>query len=232
MTGTKPRDPEDPEAAHLVGIQPSWRELTFAADVLQVIWQSPDSSWERIIERLRDAAGPSKIDDNVSLLKKLDFVDAEHRLTPTGVILAENYSPPPTSAVTNDVELGEKESLSDIEQTVFRKQLFEYDWLPMLAVLNQVSTERVLHTTDQNRASSYVDRLGHLADYDVDWSPDTKMQKARTHFNWAHDVGLTSINDEGFFELTPRGEETNGRLRHLHHPDWKQPSEQRSLDEV
>lgn len=232
MSGRISRDPADPDAAHLAGIQPTWRDLTFATEVLQVIWQSPGVPWETINDGLREAGGPSKIDDNVSLLKKLDLIDSGHRLTPTGVILAENFSPPATAAGSNRVQLNEKDRLSDIEQTVFRKQLFEYDWLPMLAILNQVSAERVPPTADQNRASSYVDRLSHLGDYDADWRPDTKMQKARTHFDWAHDLGLISIDEEGVFELTPRGEATNDRLRHLHHPDWDQPSEQQSLNEV
>lgn len=226
------RTPSDPNAAHLSGIQPTWRNLAFTAAVLQVIWHSPEGPWETINARLREATGQSKIDDNVSLLKKLDFIDVEHRLTPSGVILAENYSPPPTTSGTDGVELDDKVRLSDIEQTVFQKQLFEYDWLPMLAVLNQVSTERVPPFVHQTRASSFVNRLSHLADYDADWSPDTKMQKARTHFNWARDLELTSINDEEHLELTPRGKATNDRLRHLHHPEWDQPSEQRSLDDV
>lgn len=232
MTGRPSRDPEDPSAAHLVGIQPTWRNLEFTADVLQVIWRSPGIPWETINDQLRETAGANKIDDNVSLLKKLDMIDEEHRLTPVGVILAESYSPPATAAGTNSVTLGEKCSLSDVELTVFRKQLFEYDWLPMLAVLNQVSTELVPHSADQNRATSFVDRLSHLADYDANWSLDTKKQKARTHFHWARDLKLLSIDDEECFELTARGEATNDRLRYLHHPDWGQPSEQRSLDEV
>lgn len=232
MPGTRKRDPGDPDAAHLAGIQPTWRDLTFTTGVLQVIWQSPEKPWESIIDQLREGAGANKIDDNVSLLKKLDLIDSEHRLTPSGVTLAEGYSPPATAAGSTGVLLDEKDRLSDVEQTLFRTQLFEYDWLPILAVLNQVSTERVPPATSENRASSYVDRLSHLTDYDADWQPDTKKQKARTHFVWARDLGLITLNDEGSFELTPRGKATNDRLRHLHHPDWDQPSEQQSLSEA
>ena len=232
MPGRRTGDPTDPDAAHLAGPQPTWRDLTFTAGVLQVIWQSPGTPWESIVDRLRETAGTNKIDDNVSLLKKLDLIDGGHQLTPSGVILAEGYSPPATAAGSAGVLLDEKDRLSDIEQTVFRTKLFEFDWLPMLAVLNQVLTERVQPATGKNRASSFVDRLSHLADYHADWQPDTKKQKARTHFDWARDLGLIAINDEDRFELTPRGEATNDRLRHLHHPDWDQPSVQRSLDDV
>jgi hypothetical protein len=196
------------------------------------MWQSPGTSWESVVDRLREAAGANKIDDNVSLLKKMDLIDAEHRLTPSGVTLAEGYSPPATAAGSAGVLLDEKDRLSDIEQAAFRTILFEYDWVPMLAVLNQVSTERVPPATGENRASSFVDRLCHLADYHADWQPDTEKQKARTHFDWARDIGLIAIDNEDKFELTPRGMATNDRLRHLHHPDWDQPSVQRSLDEV
>lgn len=232
MPGSRTRDAADPDAAHLAGVQPTWRDLTFTAGVLQVIWRSPGIPWESVIDRLRDEAGANKIDDNVSLLKKLDLIDAEHRLTPSGVTLAEGYAPPATAAGSAGVLLDEKDRLSDVEQAVFRTQLFEYDWLPMLAVLNQVSTERVPPATTENRASSFVGRLIHLTDYDADWQLDTKKQKARTHFEWAQDLGFIAINDEDFFELMPRGMATNDRLRHLHHPDWDQPSEQRSLTEA
>ncbi|MXR21411.1 hypothetical protein [Halobacterium bonnevillei] len=222
-------DPEASDSPHITGIQPTARFLEFAAEVLRLRWQHPDTKWDTLAGRISDAGiGKSKVKRVPKFLNKIGCLDQDKSLTGSGAAIAETVRLGPQHT-GNEASIGNKPYLTDAEQAMFRQQLFEHDWLPMLAVLNQVSVGDVTADFGGERADNFVDRLTHLTGYDESWGRGTKDTKSRVHFDWAERVGLIEETKTGTLELTPLGSATNTRLQHLHHPDWPQSPEQGEL---
>lgn len=213
-------DPTAPDSPHLEGIQPTWRDLGFVCEVLNVVWERRSYSWNEIESKLHGRAGESKIQNTVSFLKKLDLLDSEYRIHINGIWLANNFEPAPQSTISQGIQLGSKEILSDTERTIFRQLLFQYDTLPMLATIDLVSSETVSDKETEDRAVRYQERVEHLDKYDGGWSTGTWKKKAQAHFEWAKQLDLARVDQKEELELTQMGEVLDQSLSHLYHPDW------------
>lgn len=213
-------DPTAPDTPHLEGVQPTWRDLGFACELTHVVWERRQTPWSQIEPKLYGRAGENKISQTIVLLKKLDILDKEYRVSINGVWLANNFKSTPQTTISQGIELGTKDDLSEVEQTIFCQILFQYDCLPMLAALDLISTQSISDKETEKRALSFKGHVSHLEKYDSEWEIGTWKKKSQVHFEWAKRTGLASANDQGNLELTQLGEAIDNTIDYMYHPEW------------
>lgn len=210
----------DSDSPHLSGAQPTWRQLEFVAEMTNFVWERPTASWEDLQAKLRGKVGKSKIGSTASLMRKLDILTENNNLTFRGVWLATEFDPAPSTRGKKAVTIGVKKNLSDVEAFAFRQILFQYDWTPMVATINQLGTERVPDQETLERAVNFVDRIDHLSGYDASWSDGTKKKKAQVHFEWAKRLRLAYRTNNDDIALSPLGKVTHEYLADWYPESW------------
>lgn len=185
-----------------------------------MIWEQRDSSWSDIKSELYDRSRHNKIQQTVTFLKKVELIDSDHQLLPNGVWLANNFESAPQTTISQGVQLGSKETLSNIEQTIFRQLLFQYDTLPMLATIYLISTKDLSDKETEERSLKYKDCVKHLKKYNEEWRTGTWKKKSQVHYEWAKQLELANVNDQRKLELTELGDALHQGLGHMYHPEW------------
>lgn len=212
--------PSASDSPHLGGIQPTWRDLPFACEIVAAVHDSQDESFETLKDGFVDAGGKSKTDQMINFLGKMRALGGDGEMLPNGVFLAEAYTPPDQEAFGNSVRPGLKTRLWSSEQFIWKTLLFERDWLPMLATVNILATREVPTNETDSRAKEFQDRLNHLDKYQSFDSINTWKKKAQTHFGWTACTGLATGGEHEQYELTDVGRNLHENVREHYHPDW------------
>lgn len=217
MTAPSPSASDSP---HLGGIQPTWRDLPYACELVATVYESQGKSFETLKDEFVDAGGKSKTDQMLNFLGKMGILGNEGETLPNGVFLAEAYTPPDQESLGSSVRPGVKAQLASSEQLIWKTLLFERDWLPMLATVNILATSEVSTHETESRAKEFQDRLDHLDKYQSFDSINTWKKKAQAHFGWAAYIGLTTGGEHEQYELTNAGWNLHDNVREQYHPDW------------
>lgn len=214
-------DPETPDSPHIGGAQPTWGDLPFASELVHAYWQNTDTGPETVEERLLESTTQTTLGQVCNFLTKADIIDGDHRLLPNGVWLAEVFDKPSQTTLgdTDSVQIGTKQDLAPAERAVFKAVLFEKDWLPMLATVNQLATEPVSDKETDDRAKDFKDRVEHLNKYRSVNKLNSWKKKAQTHYHWARELDIATIKD-GQIRLTEEGRAVHRHLTDRYHPDW------------
>lgn len=212
--------PSAPDSPHLGGIQPTWRDLPFACDLVDALYDNQGREYQQIRDDFIEASGQSKVDQMKNFLGKVAIIDADNELLPNGVFLAEVYSPASQEALIDTKQPAIKDSLAPAEQTFWRTVLFDRDWIPMLATVNIVATRDVSTQETESRAEAFRQRCKHLEKYQSFESINTWKKKTQTHFAWLEQIGLAQSGERDRFDLTDAGERLHERSQTLYHPDW------------
>jgi hypothetical protein len=117
------------------------------------------------------------------------------------------------------VQIGTKHDLAPAEQAVLKAVLFEQDWLPMLATVNQIAIESVSEKETDARAEGFQDRVEHLDKYQSVNKLNSWKKKAQTHYHWVQELDIATVGD-GQIQLTEDGRTLHQQLTRHYHPDW------------
>lgn len=219
-------DPSDRDSSHLGGIQPTWGDLPYACELIKPFYDRPDRPFSDTRDLLVDNGQETKVRQILNFLNKLDVVNEEYGLLPNGVWLAEAYQEPDQMTFESSMALGLKTELSPRESSVFKSILFDGNWLPMIATINQLATSSVSTKETSKRAEEFKDRLNHLAEYENYESINTWKKKAQTHFQWMEGLHLAETNKYDELQLTDSGEFLHQQLQSCYRANW--PSSHRS----
>lgn len=213
-------DPTTPTSPHLGGIQPTWRDLPLACELIQALYRA-DKPPSVIHNRFASKAGENKLDQLANFLTKVGLLFDNDRVAPTGVSLAELYVTPSQSTFSETLDPGVKGDLAPREQAFWKAILFERNWTPMLATVNLLATHPVTATETESRAEAFRNRVDHLDKYQNYSSINTWKKKAQAHFEWCVHVGLAShAAGRDQLTLTDAGTALHERLQLTYHPDW------------
>lgn len=214
-------DPDAPDSPHLGGAQPTWGDLPFASELVHAYWQNPDADSETVEERLLQNTTQTTLGQVRNFLTKVDVIDSNRRLLPNGVWLAEVFDEPGQTTLgdADPLQIGAKHKLAPAEKAVFKTVLFEKDWLPMLATVNQLATESVSEKETADRAESFQNRVEHLDKYQSVNKLNSWKKKAQTHYHWARKLDIATIKD-GQIQLTEDGHTLHKQLTCHYHPQW------------
>jgi len=214
-------DPVSPDSPHISGAQPTWGNLPFASELVHAYWQNPDDDPETVENRLLQNTTQTTLGQVRNFLTKADVVDDDHRLLPNGIWLAEVYAEPDQTTLddSESVQIGTKHDLAPAEQAVLKAVLFEQDWLPMLATVNQIAIESVSEKETDARAEGFQDRVEHLDKYQSVNKLNSWKKKAQTHYHWVQELDIAMVRD-GQIQLTEDGRTLHRQLICHYHPDW------------
>lgn len=214
-------DPASPDSPHIGGAQPTWGNLPFAIELVHAYWQNPDDDPETVEDDLLQNTTQTTLGQVRNFLTKADVVDDDHRLLPNGIWLAEVYEEPDQTTLgdSDTVQIGTKHDLTPAEQAVFKAVLFEKDWLPMLATVNQLATESVSEKETDARAEGFQVRVEHLDKYQSVNKLNSWKKKAQTHYHWVQELDIAMVRD-GQIQLTEDGRTLHRQLIRHYHPDW------------
>lgn len=205
---------------HLGAIQPTWRDLPFACEVVKTIYENRNDDYDKIRHDFIEVSGKSKIDQMNNFLEKVGVIDSADELLPNGVFLAEVYSPASQETLGESIQPGVKTDLAPAEQTFWRTLLFERNWTPMLATLNIVATCVVSTQETESRAEAFQERCNHLDKYQSFESINTWKKKSQTHFGWLEKTGIARKDERDHLELTESGKRLHEQIRDHYHSDW------------
>ncbi|USZ68521.1 hypothetical protein NGM10_01980 [Halorussus salilacus] len=217
-------DPTSPSSPHIDSIQPTWRDLPYACELVRFTYNHPRESFPDIREGLIQRSTKTKVKQTLNFLGKIEVLDKKTGLLPLGEWLAEKYSTPHQMTIGDSASVGIKQDLSGSEARVWKYLLFNNDWVPMLGAINQLATTSVSTKETESRAEEFYTRLSHLTEYKKYNSISTKKKKAQVHFQWLQKVGLAKIDKHEKMSLTKKGEFLHEQLRPHYHPNW--PSSQ------
>ncbi len=158
-------DPKASDSPHIGGVQPTWGDLAYACELIKPYHQMPDRPAADIKSELADRGKETKVDQQHRFLELLGILDAEEGLLPSGIWLAEHFETPNQTTLSSGIQLDVKLSLSPEEQGIWKTVLFEQNWLPMIAIINQLATTRTEATETESRAEAFRDRVEHLDSY-------------------------------------------------------------------
>ena len=214
-------DPVSADSPHIGGAQPTWGNLPFATELVHAYWQNTDDDPEAVERDLLQNTSHTTLGQVRNLLTKADVIDDDHRLLPNGAWLAEVYKEPDQTTLgdAEHMQIGTKHDLSPAEQAVFKTILFEKDWLPMLATVNQLATESVSEKETDARAEGFQDRVEHLVKYQSLNKVNSWKKKAQTHYHWVQELDIATVRDSQIL-LTEDGQTLHQRLIRHYHPDW------------
>lgn len=212
--------PSATESPHLGGIQPTWRDLPYACELVYAIHKLDTDSFEDITTEFVENNGKSKTEQTLNFLGKLGIIGDDGVLLPNGVFLADAYTPAEQETLGREIQPGVKSCLSTSEQAFWKTLLFERDWLPMLATVNIVATREVSTSETESRAKEFKKRLNHLNEYQDYESINTWKKKAQTHFGWLEYIGLAESNERDQYTLTEGGWDLHNHVHEQYHPDW------------
>jgi hypothetical protein len=217
-------DPDVPDSPHLSGGQPSWSDLPYLCEMLQWFHQQETKDPVDVHESILDATqSRDKVGQLFTFATKAGILDDGYQLMPAGLIIAEAFTEAKQASFDYSASrppLGPKENLSTQEQLVYKTLLFDRDWLPMVAAVNQIATTSVPDAdTDEDRAAAFEDRVDHLEGYqDVD-SVSSWDHKAKLHFEWLEHLEIVE-SDGRKFTLTSIGSTIHDRLSSYYPSDW------------
>lgn len=215
-------DPTAADSPHLVGAQPTWRDLPYACELLRYRWLNPGQEFETYKKELENGDKPNKVKQQVSLLgaEKLQLLGPEGELTPNGIWLANQFDPADQSSLTGGPSLDRKQTLSPGERAIWQLVLFQRNWLPMLAAINQIVTTSVSQQETDKRATDFRNRVEHLDGYQSVSSINSWKKKVQVHLVWATYLGIAERTSEDDFKPTSFATELHNRFEQFYHPDW------------
>lgn len=214
-------DPSKPDTPHLGGAQPTWGDLSIACELIYAYWQNSDKEPSTVDERLLQHTTQNTLGQVRNFLTKIDMMDDNHRILPNGIWLAENFDDPDQTTITDTdlVPIGTKQKLSSTEQVIFKTILFEKDWTPMLATINQLATEEVSVKETDERAQGFQSRVNHLEKYQPVNKLNAWKKKAQAHYQWVEELDLAATHND-YLQLTDEGEDLHNQLTRYYHDDW------------
>lgn len=215
-------DPRASDSPHLSGVQPTWRDLPYACEILVAHWDAKEQSKEEVTERLASEGEQNKVTQLMTLLGpgKLRLLTEDGALSPQGMWLIRDFEQADQKGLDGEPGLGTKEMLSQTEEAVLGQLLFERDWLPMLATINLLATTTVADTETDERAEGFRNRIDHLDGYRNVEKINSWKKKAQTHLTWALHLGIAYENKHDELDLTSFGQKLHEQLRSDYHSDW------------
>lgn len=214
-------DPTATNSPHLSGAQPTWGDLPYICELLHKYW-TVDNAPEEVTSRLISRGKENKIKQIRTLCsqEKLGLLHKDGSLSPTGIWIAQSFEEPSQQGLQDDLAIGTKDTLSSAEQALFGMILFDRDWLPMLATINLLATERVSTTETEARAQAFEQRISHLKGYQKVNSVNSWKKKAQAHFSWADSLDIAYEDAQASLQLTGFGHRLHKHLQDGYHPDW------------
>jgi hypothetical protein len=215
-------DPIVPDSPHLRGAQPTWSDLPFACELLRYRWLNPDQTLETYRNDLEKRGKPNKVSQQLALLgsEKLGLLDSKGELTPSGIWIANQFEPADQSSLSQEPSFGRKRKLTSGERAIWQTILFQQDWVPMLAITNQIAMTTVSQKETDKRATDFRNRVEHLRGYQSVNSINSWKKKVQVHLQWAMYLGIAEQTSQGDYEPTPFAQELHKRFKQHYHPDW------------
>ncbi|WP_302081061.1 hypothetical protein [Salinibaculum rarum] len=215
-------DPTASDSPHLSGAQPTWGDLPYACELVKAHWDRSGETEEDIIEQVAIDAEQTKPSQIRTFLgsNKLGLLGEDGSLRPQGMWLARNFESPSQQGLDGEPNVGAKETLSPVEQSLFGSLLFERNWVPMLATVNLLATEPVADTETEVRAEKFQMRIEHLDGYRNVDSINAWKKKVQAHLAWALHLDLAYETSHNELNTTGFGQQVHENLQTLYHPEW------------
>ena len=204
------------EERYLDTIQPEYRNLSFASEVIQLLWRHPE---QEILE-LDVVENIDKVKRTLRFLRRLNIVE-KGNLTHSGGWLATVYSDPEQQAlVDTDVVLGRKNHLGVHERETYLGLLTGHHWLPMLATVHHIAYDRVPKRRSERPVDLFASRIDHLEPYE-DLSENAWRTRANVHYGWFEQLDLAAVRGDRLV-LSDAGAEFNETVLDEYPNKWQQ----------
>lgn len=204
------------EERYLDTIQPEYRNLSFASEVIHLLWKHP----ERDILELDVVENPDKMKRTLRFLRRLDIVE-EDSLTHSGVWLATVYSEPKQQALVDpDAVLGRKNHLGRHEREAYLGLLTGHHWLPMLATVHHIAHDKVPKRRADRPVDLFANRIDHLEPYE-DLAENAWRTRANVHYGWFDQLDLAADRGDRIV-LSDAGAEFNETVLDEYPDEWQQ----------